>query len=131
MPYEVRFTALPDLPRTCCYYIKARLINDIETNPGPGEKLKIITINSRGLGEIEKFKIFLNKAYDTMQKGKMIMIIQETMIINSRNLDLAWRGKYVFTPGTGNSQGCITLTHNDVMITDIEHIQKEGLFQNH
>jgi hypothetical protein len=27
-----------------------------------------------------------------------------------------------FTPGTGNSQGCITRTHNNVTITDIEHI---------
>jgi len=69
------------------------------------------------LGEVEKFRPLLNKAYDIMQKGKMIMMIQETMITNSRYLDLAWRGKYVFTPGTGNSQGCITLTHNDVTIT--------------
>jgi exonuclease III len=53
-------------------------------------------------------------------------MIQETMITNSRYLDLAWRGKYVFTPGTGNSQGCITLTNNDVTITDIEHIQNRG-----
>ena len=53
-------------------------------------------------------------------------MIQETMITNSRYLDLAWRGKYVFTPGTGNSQGCITLTHNDVTITDIEHKKIEG-----
>jgi hypothetical protein len=34
--------------------------------------------------------------------------------------------KYVFTPGTGNSQGCITLTNNDVTITDIKHIQNRG-----
>ncbi len=27
-----------------------------------------------------------------------------------------------FTPGTENGQGCITLTHNDVTITDIGHI---------
>ena len=53
-------------------------------------------------------------------------MIQEKMITNSRYLDLAWRVKYVFTPGTGNSQGCITLTHNDITITDIEHIQIEG-----
>jgi len=53
-------------------------------------------------------------------------MIQETMITNSRYLDLAWRGKYVFTLGTGNSQGCITLTHNDVTITDIEHKKIEG-----
>ena len=40
-----------------------------------------------------------------MQKEKMIMMIQETMITKSRYLDLAWRGKYEFTPGSGNSQG--------------------------
>jgi hypothetical protein len=106
-------------------YIKSKLINDIETNPGPGEKLKIITINCRGLGEIEKSRLLLNKAYDIMQKGKLIMMIQETMITNIRYLDLAWRGKYVFTPGT-SSQGCINLTHNDVTITDVEHIQNRG-----
>ena len=107
-------------------YIKAKLMNDIESNPGPGEKLKIITLNCRGLGEIDKFRLLLNKAYDIMQKNYMIMMIQETMITNSRYLDLAWRGKYVFTPGTGNSQGCITLTNNDVTITDIEHVQNRG-----
>ena len=106
--------------------IKFALLNDIETNSGPGEKLKIITINCRGLREIEKFRLLLNKAYNTMQKGKIIMMIQETMITNSRYLDLTWRGKYVFTPGTGNSQSCITLIHNDVTITDIEHIQNRG-----
>jgi len=54
------------------------------------------------------------------------MMIQETMVTNSRYLDLAWRGKYVFTPGTGNSQGCITLTNNDVTISDVEHLQNRG-----
>jgi len=106
--------------------IKNNLMHDMETNPGLGEKLKIITMNCRGLGEIEKFRLLLNKAYDITQKGKMVMMIQETMITNSRYLDLAWRGKYIFTPGTGNSQGCITLTHNDVTITDIEPIQNRG-----
>jgi hypothetical protein len=107
-------------------YIKMKLMNDIESNPGPGEKLKIVTLNCRGLGEIDKFRLLLNKAYDIIQKDNLIMMIQETMITNSRYLDLAWRGKYVFTPGTGNSQGCITLTNNDVTITDIEHIQNRG-----
>jgi hypothetical protein len=44
------------------------LMYDIETNPGPGEKLKIITINCRGLGEIKKFRLLFNRAYDIMQK---------------------------------------------------------------
>jgi hypothetical protein len=38
-----------------CNNVKSNLLHDIETNPGPGEKIKIITINCRGLGEIEKF----------------------------------------------------------------------------
>jgi hypothetical protein len=107
-------------------YIKSKLMNDIETNPWPGEKLRVVTINCRGLGEINKFRLLLNKAYDMMQKGSIIIMIQETMVTNSRYLDLAWNGKYVFTPGTGNSQGCITLFNNDVTISDVEHLQNRG-----
>jgi hypothetical protein len=36
-------------------------MNDIETNPGPGEKLRVVTINCRGLGEI-------NKAHDAKRQ---------------------------------------------------------------
>jgi hypothetical protein len=61
-----------------------------------------------------------------MQKGKMIIMIQETMITYSIYRGFAWRGKYVFTSGTGNSQSCIILIHNGVTITDIEHIQNRG-----
>jgi hypothetical protein len=61
-------------------YIKSKLMNDIETNPGPGEKLRVVTINCRGLGEINKFQLLLNKAYNMMQKGNLIMMIQETMV---------------------------------------------------
>jgi hypothetical protein len=50
-------------------YIKFKLMNDIESNPGPGEKLKIVTFNCRGLGEIDKFRLLLNKAYDMIQKN--------------------------------------------------------------
>ncbi len=64
--------------------IKNNLMHDIETNPGPCETLKIFTINCRGLGEIEEFSLLLNRAYGIMQKGKMNMMIQETMITNSR-----------------------------------------------
>jgi len=42
-------------------YIKSKLMNDIETNPGPGEKLRVVTINCRGLGEI-------NKAHDAKRQ---------------------------------------------------------------
>jgi len=51
----------------------------------------------------------------------MIAMLQETMTIHDRYLTMAWRGKYVHTPDTGNSQGCITLLTNDAQITCIKH----------
>ena len=62
--------------------IKNNLMHDIETFPCVGEKLKIITINCRGLGEIEKFRLLLNKAYDVMQKVNMIM----TLVIRAKKI---------------------------------------------
>ena len=54
------------------------------------------------LAKIDKFRLLLNKAYDLMKPGKLIMIIQETMVTHSIYFDLALRGKYRFMPGTGN-----------------------------
>jgi len=105
-------------------------MHDIEPNPGPNQTLKIrkstltvITLNCRGLGVTEKFRLMLNKAYDLMSKGETIIMLQETMVTSNNYLQLAWRGKHVFTPGTGNSQGCITLVNSDA---NIEHIYQIG-----
>jgi hypothetical protein len=48
------------------------------------------------------------------------------MVARDDYLKLAWRGKSVFTPGTGNSQGCITLTNADVNIEHIHHLGNRG-----
>ncbi len=65
----------------------------------------------------------LTMAYDLMSKGEAIIMLQETMVTSNNYLQLAWRGKHVFTPGTGNSQGCITLVNSDA---NIEHIYQIG-----
>jgi len=42
--------------------IMAKLMHDIKSNPGPIRKvsLKVITLNCRGLGDIDKFRLLLN-----------------------------------------------------------------------
>ncbi len=88
--------------------------------------LTVITLNCHGLGSVDKFRLVLNKANEYVNKGNTIILLQETMITNENYLKLAWRGKSVFTPGTGNSQGCITLTNSDANIEHIYHLGNRG-----
>jgi len=106
-------------------------MHDVELNPGPEAKqgkaiLTVITLNCRGLGSTDKFRLLLNKMYDYMNKGELIVMLQETMIMHENYLNLAWRGKFVFTPGTGNSQGCVTLTNSAANIEHIYHLGHRG-----
>jgi exonuclease III len=85
-----------------------------------------LTVNCRGLGNINKFRLLLNKAYEITKLGPAIVLLQETMIVHSTYLDMAWRGKYVHTPGLGNSQGCITLMGDAAKLTDIVHLNNRA-----
>jgi len=113
-------------------YFVNKLIHDIEPNPGPISDastkvtLTIVTLNCRGLGSTDKFRLILNKAHELMTKGETIIMLQETMVANDNYLKLAWRGNSVFTPGTGNSLGCITLTNATSNISLINQIGNRG-----
>jgi hypothetical protein len=72
--------------------IKMALMHDVEVNPGPNQALMCITINCRGLGNIDKFRLLLNKAYEYIRNGAVVICLQETMIVSDRYLELAWRG---------------------------------------
>jgi len=104
------------------------LMHDIELNPGPDKnvRLTILTLNCRGLGNMDKFRLLLNKIYKLKQKGSVIALLQETMVVSDNYLALAWRGKYVLTPGTGNSKGCITLLSENVVVESIKHYGNRG-----
>jgi hypothetical protein len=117
-----------------CYgtYYTSRLMHDVELNPGPvnGTNAKtlltIVTLNCRGLGSIDKFRLILNKAHEFMTKGETIIMLQETMTVTDNYLKMAWRGNSVFTPGTGNSLGCITLTNATSNISLVNQIGHRG-----
>ncbi len=105
---------------------KLRLIYDIEPNPGPqlnmhNRRVIVISLNCRGLGSMDKTRLLLNKLYAMPTSQTLIVMLQETMITNPRYLELAWRGKFVQTNGTGNSQGFITLLHSDSEISEVKH----------
>jgi len=116
------------LTKILAYY----LIHNIEANPGPvlgrpsTVMLTLITLNCRWLGNMDKFRLLLNKINKYMKTGLTIVMLQEAMIITDRLLELAWRGKYVHTPGTGNSQVCITLLNQGSAITSIQHYRLRG-----
>jgi len=112
--------------------IKNKLTIDIELNPGPTSadsialKLKIITLNCRGLGNVDKFRLLLNKLNKFMTKHNIIALLQETMIVDESYVKMAWRGNSIVTPGLGNSKGCKTLTNSDVAIDHVHHIGNRG-----
>jgi endonuclease/exonuclease/phosphatase (EEP) superfamily protein YafD len=108
--------------------VSTKLQHDVEVNPGPEQKisLKAITLNCRGLGDINKFRLLLNRIKKHSNYAQTIVMLQETMISSDDYLKLAWRGKYVHTPGTGNSHGCITLLPATTEILLVEHFGTRG-----
>jgi len=123
-------TLLGLLVRHAIVVIKLALMNDIESNPGPEisrtdrSQLTIISQNCRGLGNMDKTRLLLNKVYALPRP--QIVLLQETMVTNSKYLELAWRGKFVQTNGTGNSRGCITLVGADCDISEVKHYGTRG-----
>ncbi len=105
-----------------------RLCHDIEPHPGPtgsptNETLTLVTLNCRGLNNIDKFRLLLNKAYKLLANNpNTVIMLQETMIIDCKYLDMSWRGSFALTPGTGNSQGCLTLLGADKTIVNQNNI---------
>jgi hypothetical protein len=113
--------------------VKLQLLNDIEVNPGPSDQasgiksgITIVSQNCRGLGSIDKTRLLLNKIYALPRRQILVVMLQETMIASSRYLELAWRGKFVQTAGTGNSQGCVTLVNYDCEISEEKHYGNRG-----
>jgi hypothetical protein len=112
------------------------LMHDVEPNRGPltsiienNHNLDIYTINCRGLGKLNKFRLFLSKASDLLRLNPhSIIMVQETMVKDDNYLKMAWKGEYVITSGTGNSQGCITLLNSGVAITNKIDIDNRGHF---
>jgi hypothetical protein len=113
-----------------CYQ---KLMNDVELNPGPDVQINagsnivtVVSLNCRGLGSIDKTRLLLNKFYNLPMQQPLVVMLQETMVVGGKYFELAWRGKFVQTAGTGNSQGCVTLVNFDSEISDVQHYGNRG-----
>ena len=74
---------------------------DVEVNPGPD--LMLGTQNCRGLKKESKLRQLLNRI-NKANNVNIIFALQETHIEVSK-LKYQWRGKHIFTPGTGQQGG--------------------------
>jgi len=89
--------------RHCANLVNLNLSHDIESNPGPaftrtGKPLNIYSLNCRGLGKIDKFRLLLNKAADLLKhNSNSLIMLQETMVNNDRYLKVAWKGNFAIT----------------------------------
>ncbi len=117
--------------RHCIRLMILKTYHDVEKNPGPlgynKKHLDVFTLNCRGLGKINKFRLVLAKVAELLQLNPdSIFMLQETMVKNDHYLKLAWKGTYAITPGNGNSQGCITLANHNVKIERQINYEQRG-----
>ena len=72
--------------------------------------IQVMTFNIRGLSDPKKVRHIINHCYKSTKKAKdNFFLFQETFVLRLEILRFLWRGEFHLTPGTGNSQGCLTL----------------------
>ena len=116
------------------------LAGDIEENPGPHGSVnpgaapganvakqaecRVTSYNVRGLGDEKKLRHLINFCYQN-KAGKNrddIFCFQEVFIEGPGKIPYLWRGNFHLTPGTGNSQGCLTLLSSHLNIIEARNI---------
>ena len=111
---------------------------NVEPNPGPSNrqteersetKLIVVTQNCRGITEERKLKHLLNNCYRLGKTTRSYIIaLQETMITSDQRIKFRWRGNHVFTPGSGDGRGCLTLlpVHVQPDLDTLIHLDQRG-----
>ena len=98
---------------------------DVERNPGP-ESMALVTLNCRGLKKESKLKQLINRIYKShSSKDNLIVALQETHL-EFNNLKYLWKGSHIFTTGTGNQGGCITLLSDNMKVINQIDIGNEA-----
>ena len=128
----------PDEPVNCrLRFDKLMLCGDVEKNPGPGlgpvdddrtkPSLQVSTYNVRGLGDKRKVRHLINFCHTQCLKARdSVFMFQETFVDKLDILDYIWRGEYHLTPGTGQSQGCVTLLSAPFKILHRQNLGDRG-----
>ena len=126
---------------------------DIEANPGPAPghaheagrqgaqllslsvssgkhdkcELQVMSLNVRGLCDSKKLRHLVNTCYKkTKESMNSLFLFQEVFAQRLSILNYLWRGDYHLTPGTGNSQGCLTLLTSPFKIAHVVDLGNRG-----
>ena len=109
------------------------LTQTIEPNPGPPKlpkpdkgpnSFKVVTYNCNGLGNTNKLKRVLLKSGKIVENYG-IVCLQETHIVNTDYLKIAWKNNFVSNCKTTNAAGVIILFHKQLKLTD-KYVDNEG-----
>ena len=102
-----------------------KIAGDVELNPGPGGRV-LISLNCRGLKKDTKFKQLINRLHKSHSgSGTLIVALQETHLEHN-TLKYTWKGNHVFTEGTGNKGGIITLLSENIKVVEECNIGNEA-----
>ena len=98
---------------------------DIEKNPGPLD-VTLMTLNCRGLKNENKFRQLISRLHsDGSKMGTAIIALQETHI-EFNHLNYIWKGKHIFTKGSGSKGGVITLLSDNVVVREQYDFDEEA-----
>ena len=97
---------------------------DVEMNPGP-ETITLVTLNCRGLKKDIKIRQLINRIYKSHGANNIIVALQETHL-ETTSLQYQWNGPHIFTPGTSNQGGCITLLGSNMSFSRQVNIGNEA-----
>jgi len=110
------------------FYYKSKVelmkSKDIESNSGPNQTFKLISLNCRGLSNRDKARSLISALNKLDDKDITIIMLQETMLEKDDYIKLIYKNHVICTPGTGSGRGCITLIRG-TDITDIEHFAEQ------
>ena len=89
------------------------ICQNVEVNPGPQkedkhETMSIVTYNCNGLGDYKKLKRLLTKL-NPMVSGGAVVFLQETHIVDIKQLELIWKHNILSNCKKTNSAGVIIL----------------------
>ena len=85
--------------------------------------LQVTTANVRGLCDNKKLRHLINSCYKiTKESENNLFLFQEVFAQKLGLLNYLWRGDFHLTPGTGNSQGCLSLVTAPYKIAHAEDL---------
>jgi exonuclease III len=92
----------------------------VESNPGPKNELKIVSHNVRGLTTgRNKLRSILSLYKSNDNISNLVLCLQETHVLNARELNCLWKGETIVNNGTRSSCGVAILMSDNWSVKNV------------